>query len=235
MENIAILLGLIIKYGILLIFIVGCFRLLILRKDTRRHYITITFTIVFGSMTIYIFGGNYFYKRQKAKEISGDYKLEYYKCNKCPNCIVRLNKNGTYQLIKEGNEIDKGHWDFSIDLMGVFLEIENGSNSDLLDSTKTLSYIKNDNCQEIWRKENLKTAINGKVVQIDTIHDGYGVYAIFIEDVLSKVKIRYEPKYIGHPWLNDKVEIGDRIIKQSNSMTFQIEKANKTIVKLEEK
>jgi hypothetical protein len=235
MESIAILLGLIRKYGILLIFIVGCFRLLILRKDTRRHYITLTFTIVFGSMTICIFGGNYFYKMQKAKEISGDYKLEYYKCNNCPDCIVRLKKNGTYQLIRNGLEIDKGHWDFSVDHLGVFLEIENGSYSEFLDTTKTLSYIKNDNCQEIWRKENLETAINGKVLQIDSNHNGYGVYAILIEDALSKAKIRYEPKYIGHPWLNDKVEIGDRIIKQSNSMTFQIEKSNNIVLKLEER
>ena len=234
MENIAILGDLIIKYGILLICTIGLTRLWLLRNDTRRHYITLIITTVFSLLTIYIFGGNYIYKKQKMKEISGDFKLTYYKCEKCPECIVKLNSNGTYVLMKSGQEIDEGDWDYSSNLSTIFLDIENGSNNEILDETKTLSAIKNENCQEYWRNENLKTAFDGLILQIDTTNVRYGVYSIIVEDSKTKKHMKYEPKYIGHPWLNDKIQVGDRITKQYNTMIFRIEKTNNKILLLKE-
>src|SRR5690554_2485395 len=173
MENIAILGGIIIKYGILLICIIGLIRLWLLRKDNRRHYITIIITVIFTFLTIYIFGGGYIYKKKKMSEISGDFKLTWYKCEKCPECIVKLSSDGTYILLKNGQQIDGGKWDFSSELLSIFLNIENGSNNEILDENRTLSYIKNENCQDYWRSQNLKSVFEGKILQIDSTNTGY--------------------------------------------------------------
>lgn len=233
MENIAILGG-IIKYGILLICIIGLLRLWLLRNDKRKHYITIIITAFFTLLTIYIFGGGYIYKNQKMRAISGDFKLQYYKCEKCPDCIVRLSNDGTYILWKNGHQIDKGNWDYSRDFLTPFLQIENGSNHEVFDEKRTLSYIKNDNCQDYWRNQNLNAEFEGAIIKIDTINKGYGVYSIIVKDEIMKREFTYEPKYIGHPWLNDKIQVGDSIWKKKNIMSFTIKKINNGTIEVTE-
>lgn len=234
MENIAILVGLIIKYGTLLICIIGLARLFVLRKDKRKHYITIIITTIFTLLSIYIFGGGYVYKKKNMREISGDFKLTWYKCEKCPECIVKLNSNGTYILLKNGQEIDKGNWDYSTELLTIFLQIENGSNNEIFEENRTLSYIKNDNCQDYWRNKNLKAEFDGEILQIDTTNTRYGVFSILVKDERTQRELKYEPTYLGHPWLNNKIQIGDRISKAQNSMKFTIRKADGKIIELTE-
>ena len=234
MENIAILISLIIKYGILLICLLGLLRIWILRNDKRIHYITIIITSIFTFLTLYIFGGGYLLKRKTMKEISGDFKLTYYKCEKCPECIVKLNESGTYILLQKGNQVEKGNWDYTSDLSTIFLEIENGSDSEVLDSTRTLSAIKNKNCQEYWRNENLKTEFDGIILHIDTLNKGYGLYSFILEDEKTKKRINYEPKYIGHPWLNEKLKVGDKVMKKQNSMKFIIKNVNNQTIEINE-
>lgn len=234
MENIAILGDIIIKYGVLLIGIIGLIRLWLLRKDNRRHYITIIITVFFTLVTIYIFGGGYMYKKKKMSEIAGDFKLTWYKCEKCPECIVKLNNDGTYILLKNGRQIDEGNWDFSSELLTIFLHIENGSNNEILDENRRLSYIKNENCQGHWRSQNLKSVFDGEILQIDTTNTGYGVFSIVMNDERTQKELKYEPMYLGHPWLNDKIKVGDRIKKELNSMKFIITKPNGEKIELTE-
>lgn len=205
-----------------------------MRKDNRRHYITIIITVIFTFLTIYIFGGGYIYKKKKMSEISGDFKLTWYKCEKCPECIVKLSSDGTYILLKNGQQIDGGKWDFSSELLSIFLNIENGSNNETLDENRTLSYIKNENCQDYWRSQNLKSVFEGKILQIDSTNIGYGVFSILVKDERTQKEHKYEPKYLEHPWLNDKIQIGDRITKEQNSMKFTIRKVDGKTVELTE-
>lgn len=226
MENIALLIGLIIKWGILLIAVTGIIRLLVLGKSGRKHILTMIITILFSVLSIYIFIGNYISRKSEMNKIAGDYKLTYYMCEKCPDCIVRLYNNGAYQLIKNQKVIDGGNWDYEKELLTILLKIENGSSNDIVDSTKTISYIKNDNCQKYWRNQNLKQEINGTVIQIDTINNHFGICSIWINDKITGENIYYEPKYMDHPWINDKIEIGYYILKEKNSMRFMIKELN---------
>ena len=129
-------------------------------------------------------------------------------------------------MLRKNKEIDHGDWDYYQQLFSIFLNIENGSSNDLLDSTKTISYIKNDGCQEYWKKQNLLQEIDGIILRIDTEAALYGVHSFIYEDRKTKDTIRYEPKFIGHPWLNEKISEGDRVSKASNSLLFKITKPN---------
>ncbi|HTO14732.1 MAG TPA: hypothetical protein VLZ83_03130 [Edaphocola sp.] len=226
MENIAILGEVILKYLILLISIIGLIRLWIIRKDGKKHYLTFIITSISTFFALGIFGGGYFKNMIKMSEISGDFRLNYYQCEQCPECIVRLTKDGTYVLLKNGQEIDKGNWDYSTELYTVFLHIENGSNNEVLDDKRTLSYIKNDNCQTYWYNQNLNSGFSGKILQIDTINTHYGYYSIKVRDERTQRNLVYEPKYLGHPWLNDKIKVGDTVTKDQKSMNFSIKKAD---------
>lgn len=235
MESIGLLIGLIIKYGILIISLIGLRRIWVLRKDKKRHYLTIIITTLFIVLTFRVFFGSYEGDKSIREEISGNYKLTYYKCEKCPECVVKLDKNGTYILLKNDKQIDKGNWDYHKQIETIFLNIENGSSNEILDSTRTLSYIGNKNCQEYWRNQNLKIKFEGTILRIDTTYSTYGVYSFLLKDNYTHKEFLYEPKYIRHPWLNDKITIGDFIKKEENSMKFLIIKKNKDTFEVNER
>jgi hypothetical protein len=68
--------------------------------------------------------------------------------------------------------------------------------------------------------------INGIIIRIDSSNKHCGVYAIEVENTITKKIINYEPKYISHPWLNNKIMLGDKIYKKRNSMIFIVRKPN---------
>lgn len=234
MEGPAIFIGLLIKWSIVAIAIFGLLRLLILRNDGKKHWLTKILTCFFVLLASYIFLGSYRVRHSQLEKIAGDYKLHSYKCEECLGCIVRLRNDETYTLLKDGVEIDKGNWDFSEYVETIFLKIENGTQSDILDTTRTISYIKNAGCQEYWRKQNLQQSLNGKIVKIDTSEAIYGVYSFAYIDWKTKDTFQYKPKYIGHPWLNEKISVGYVINKETNSLTFKITKPNGDVVTVSE-
>ena len=226
MEGPAIFIGLLIKWSIVAIAIFGLLRILILKNDGKKHWLTKILTCFFVLLTSYIFIGSYRFRHSQLDKIVGDYKLHYYKCEECLGCIVRLRNDDTYTLLKDEVEIDKGNWDFSEYVETIFLKIENGTQSDILDTTRTISYIKNEGCQEYWRKQNLQQSVNGKIIKIDTAEAIYGVYSFAYTDQKTNDTFQYQPKYIGHPWLNEKISVGNFINKEKGSLTFSITKSN---------
>ena len=234
MEGPAILIGLLIKWGIVAIAIFGLLRILFYKKDGKKHWLTKIFTFFFVLLASYIFIGNNQVRHSQLNKITGDYKLHYYKCEECFGCVVRLKNDETYTLLKDGVEIDKGNWDYSEYLETIFLKIENGTQSDIIDTTRTISYIKNEGCQGYWRKQNLQEAVNGKIIMIDTAKAIYGVYSFTFIDQKTKDTFQYKPKYIGHPWLNDKISVGSFINKETNNLTFKITKPKGEVITVSE-
>jgi hypothetical protein len=234
MEAIGLLVWILIKWGILTIAILGILRILFYRKDGKKHWRTKILTCFFVLLASFIFISSYKSRHSNLNKISGDYKLHYYKCEECLDCIVRLNNDETYTLLKNGVEIDKGDWDFSEDFYTIVLKIENGTQNDILDSTKTISYIKNEGCQAYWRNQNLLQPINGTIIKIDSAKAIYGVYSFVYLDLETKDTIQYKPKFIGHPWLNDKISVGCLINKEKNSLIFRITKPNGDILTVSE-
>lgn len=234
MEAIGLLIGFLIKWGVLTIAIFGLLRMLAYKKDGKKHWLTKVLTCFFVLLTLFIFISGYRVRHSQLDKISGDYKLHFYKCEECRGCIVRLKNDETYTLLKDAVEIEKGNWDFAEDLFTIFLKIENGSQNDILDSTKTISYIKNEGCQEYWKNQNLLQSINGTIIKIDTAKAIYGVYSFSYLDLETKDTIQYQPKFIGHPWLNEKIYVGCLINKAKNSLTFKITKPNGDILTVSE-
>jgi len=215
----------IIGYSFLLFSIIGIVRLLKLQNDAKKHYLTKIMTFIFIAITFFLFIGSSIGHKNEMEELAGDYIIEYYKCEKCFNCIVKLKINGTYELTKSKQIIDTGDWDFTKTFVTPFIIFNNG-NEQQINSNRTLSYIKNNNCQEYWRNQNLAQEINGKIIKIDSTKTKYGFYSIEVEKNNTKETIKYTPKYIHHPWLNNKIRIDYLIRKEKNSMTFIIKKTN---------
>ncbi len=214
-----------IKYGFLLISIIGITRLVILRKDKRKHITTKVITSFFFIVTLYLFVGSYISRKEKMKELSGEYKIKYFNCEDCKNCIAQLNNNGTYTLLKKGEIIDKGGWDFTEPFLTTFIIFNDGIEQEIRLNNTILS-IKNNNCQEYWRNQNLEQEMDGIVVNIDSTNTNYGMFAFDVVNNSTKDTILYEPKYIHHGILNNKIELGDYIKKEKNSMVFFIEKVD---------
>lgn len=68
------------------------------------------------------------YKRKASEVFVHDYTLLNLDGQKCDDCIVRLNKGYTYDIIINGKIIGNGDWDIetAIDIPSYFLRIENG-------------------------------------------------------------------------------------------------------------
>ena len=215
----------VIKFSFLFISIFGVLRILILRKDTKKHNLTKILTLIFLVSTLYLFTRSYITHQKEMKELAGNYSIEYYKCEKCINCIAKLKSDGTYVLKQNKQILDTGDWDFTKTLVTPFIIFNNG-NEQQINSNRTISYIKNNNCQEYWRNQNLAMEINGIIIKIDSLNKHYGVFAIEVENAITKKIIKYEPKYMSHPWLNNKIMLGDKIYKEKNSMIFIVKKSD---------
>ncbi|MFI1745522.1 hypothetical protein [Thalassobellus sediminis] len=141
------LLFLLIKFGFLLVSIIGIVRLFKLRSDKKKHITTKVFTIGTLIITIYLFVGNYIEKKRDLIELSGKYRVEYFMCEKCHNCIAELKGDGTYKLTQNNIVLDTGEWDFTKPFVTTFLIFNNGNEKEIK-SNKTISNIKNGNCKE---------------------------------------------------------------------------------------
>ena len=230
MESVAILAEFLIKWGVLAIAIIGLLRLIAHKGDGKKHLITKMLTCLLLLFSLIIFVSYYRVRRSQIAEISGDYKVRYYKCEECLGCTARLRTNGTYALLKNGVEIDKGSWDFEENLLAVFIHIENGVQGEVVDSTRTISYIKNEGCQKYWRNQNLLQEIDGTIIKIDSAAAVYGVYSFIYRDSKTNDTVRYEPKYLRHPWLNGKLSPGFRVHKEKYSLVFRITKPDGKVV-----
>ena len=147
MEGIAMLIGLVIKYGLLLISIIGLLRLWRTRSDGKKHYLTKVLTIIFTILSLYFIVGGYIVKKSKRNKIAADYNLTYYKCEKCPTCSVRLKKDGSYIILNNNREVDNGTWDFKETFEGLWLYVEDGIQGAALGSDGVIDRMKYYDCK----------------------------------------------------------------------------------------
>ena len=232
----------IVKWGLVALVLFGIERMYAYRGDGKAHLATKICTVLAVFFALCIFIAEYLSDKDSVEKITGDYGLRMYKCDECIGCIVRFKKDKSYTVLKYnaqiGNgtwaEIDRGTWDFSVSMAEVFMEID-GKKHGVLDDTKTISGIKNDNCRHYWRIQNLQQSINGTVLSIDSTNNTYsGVYPFTYLDAATKNTISYEPKYVGHAWLNDVLSVGCFVSKEKDSSTFRITKPNGKVVVIPE-
>jgi hypothetical protein len=159
------------------------------------------------------------------------YRLGVYRCEECPDCEVVLKRNGSYVLTRRDSVLREGDWDFRDEYGAIYLEVEGGSGSDFLDSTRTLSSIGNEGCQTIWRRRNLEQALDGVVESVSSEPNYIGLAAFRVRNRATGMLERYDPRYIGHPWLTNRIAPGMHVIKHRGSMEFyKVDAAGDTIL-----
>ena len=163
------------------------------------------------------------WKEEASKKYLGIYKLEILDCKPCDNCEINLLPNYTYIILKNKKNVGKGKWDIgtAFDIPGDFLELENGPKNVIFNTSRQIEYITKLDCCVLGCEENIATEFNGKIVKIDSTNSYYGQGTISIE-TKSGDTIKYYPKYFAHPWIKDRIEIGDNIFKAKNTMSFTI-------------
>jgi len=145
----------------------------------------------------------------------------------CENCVVRLDSNYTYQILKGGVNAGQGKWDIgtAIDIPAYLLHIENGPGYVVPHSRKIIDYISRINCCIKGCETNIADGFSGGIVRIDSTRSHIGQPTIFIKRLKGDTIIYY-PKYFDHPWIKDKISVGDQITKLEKTMNFRILKKN---------
>jgi len=142
----------IIKFGALLISVVGVIRWWKLRKDNRKHWQTKILTTISVLITLYLFIGEYAQSKTRMTELAGVYEVQRLNCEDCFKCKATLNQNGTYKLERNGEVIDSGNWDYKdVDFDAEYLRTDlifdgQKSSGPELDSLNIISSMKSEEC-----------------------------------------------------------------------------------------
>jgi len=143
----------IIKFGALLVSIIGIIRLWFVRNDNRKHLQTKVFTLIATIISIALFTGEYNQSKKRMNELAGVYKVENFKCEKCIECNATLIKDGTYKLEQNNKILDSGKWSFEdIEFDAEFLRTDlifDGQRvyGRELDSTRVIANLENTDCR----------------------------------------------------------------------------------------
>ncbi|WP_196886165.1 hypothetical protein [Aureivirga sp. CE67] len=72
-----------------------------------------------------------------------DYKLLKLDGELCENCILRVKKGHTYDILKDGQKVGEGDWDLEnpLDFPGFVLHLENGPGWMIYESDTIIDYI----------------------------------------------------------------------------------------------
>lgn len=222
MGKFTVLGGLIIKclvVGLPLIFLLLLFRK---NKSKLSTLFILLFFLLTSANAIYFLVSAHERKIEVSKKYLGSYKLKRLDCKECENCKIILHPNYTYDIIKNEKVIGEGQWDLEINSeTGYFLKLDNGPNYMMYDTSREVESIDRKNCCVAGCNENLQEEFSGKIVDIKV--DGYhfNQKTIFIQISNGDI-IKYYPKYFAHPWIEDKLQIGEYFSKRKQSMNFTI-------------
>jgi len=105
--------------------------LYIIFKKRKRLLISIPLAVLLLGLVILV---SLTYREHKLKENAaakkylGDYKLVRPDGQDCQHCLVRLNNDYRYYILKDDKVVGHGKWwlETAIDIPGSFLQIENG-------------------------------------------------------------------------------------------------------------
>jgi hypothetical protein len=222
MGNFTVLGGLIIKclvVGLPLVFL-----LLLLRKKKSR--LSTIFILLFFLLTtanaIYFFVSAHDRKIEVSKKYLGFYKLNRLDCKECENCKIDLHSDFKYDIIKDGKIIGNGKWNLEINAeTGFYMELDDKPGYMLYDTPREIETIDRIDCCLTGCNENVQEEFSGKIVDIELVGNHFGQKTIFIQSNNGDT-IKYYPKYFGHPWIEDKLQVGDYFSKAKQTMNFTV-------------
>jgi hypothetical protein len=231
MSNVGLLLEYILKaiiVGVPFTLFVILTILIILKK---KYWITIStllfFFLISCSFAIYIFYNIKQRKNENDELYKGKYILRKLNCRDCENCIIDLKNNYTYDILKNNQLTDiHGKWDTDIehDAGSIILTIDDDNFMDVdpLSGSREISFISKVDCDKFNYQEQLSDEFEGKIVDVklNEIHDFFG-YQVLIIETNNGNTIRYNGKYLSHPWLEKYFEKGDYIVKVKNTMNYK--------------
>ncbi len=221
MANLSLLFDIILKIFVTGLPIVALILLYVNRKDklwTYRYLVLFLLTLC---------GATYFHirvnqvKSEKAKKYFGLYKLERLDCEDCETCEIDLRSDYKYNIIKDGQIVGVGIWSLGLYDMGYYLDIENGPNYVIDESLRRIESISRINCCLKGCKNNLKAEFQAKVIDIRVKGYHFNQKTLFLLGN-SRDTLEYFPDYYMHPWIEDKINVGDILIKRRNSMDFTV-------------
>jgi len=222
MGNFTVLGGLVIKC-----FVVGLpfvFLLLLLRKKKSR--LSTTFSLLFFLLTtanaIRFFVSSHDRKIEVSKKYLGLYKLNRLDCNECDNCKIDLHSDFKYDIIKDGKIIGNGKWDLEINPeTGFYMELDNKPGYMIYETPREIETIDRIDCCLKGCNENMQDGFSGKIVDIELNGNHFGQKTIFIQ-IANGDTIQYYPKYLAHPWIENKLQVGDNFSKVKQTMNFTV-------------
>ena len=222
MGNFTVLGGLIIKclvVGLPLLFLL----LLLRKKQSRLSKIFILFFFLLTTANaIYFFISANERKIEVSKRYLGFYKLNRLDCKECENCKVDLHSDFKYDIIKDEKIIGNGKWDLEINPeTGFYMELDNKTGYMIYDTPREIETIDRIDCCLTGCNENIQDEFNGKIVDIEIKGNHFGQKTIFIQ-IANGDTIQYYPKYLGHPRIEDKLQVGDNFSKAKQTMNFRV-------------
>ncbi len=221
MGNFTVLGGLIIKCLVIGLPFVSLLLLLRKKKSRLSTIFILLFFLLTTANAIYFFVSAHDTKIEVSKKYLGFYKLNRLDCKECENCIVDLHPDFKYVIIKDGKIIGNGKWDLEINPeTGFYMELDNKSGMHY-DTPREIETIDRIDCCLTGCNENLQEEFSGKIVDIALQGNHFGQKAIFIQSNNGDT-IKYYPKYFRHPWIEDKLQVGDYFSKRKQTMNFTV-------------
>lgn len=222
MGNFTVLGGLTIKcliVGLPLIFLLFLYR----KKKSRLSTIFILlFFLLTTANAIYFFVNAHETKIEVSKKYLGFYKFNRLDCKECKNCKINLLSDFKYDIIKDEKIIGNGKWDIKINPeTGFYMELDIKPSFMIFETPREIQTIDRIDCCIMGCNENITEEFNGKIVGVELIGNHFGQKTIFIQ-INNGDTITYYPKYFAHPWIEDKLQVGDHFSKTKQTMNFTI-------------
>lgn len=221
MGNLAVLGGLIINclvFGLPILFLL----LLLINKSRASRLFALLLFLLTTVNAIYFSVSSGDRKEAASKKYLGFYKLNRLDCEDCKSCRINVRSNYTYDIMQNEKVVGEGKWDLEINAeTGYFLTLENGPGYMIDESVREIEMISRENCCLAGCDKNIQEEFRGKIVDKKPGRDSFGQNILLIK-LGNGDTISYYPKYFKHPWIEDKVQIGDYFSKQKGAMSFKI-------------
>lgn len=180
------------------------------------------FFLLTTANAIHIFISNHDRKIEVSKKYLGIYKLDRLDCEECMNCKIDLHPDFKYDIIQNKKNIGNGQWDLEINAeTGFYLKLDNGPGYMIYDTPREIQSIDRKDCCFTGCNDNLDEEFNGKIVNIELDGNHFGQKTIFIKTNNGDT-LKYYPKYFRHPWIEDKLQVGDYFSKRKKAMSFTV-------------
>lgn len=222
MGNFTVLGGLLIKCLVLGLPLVFLLLLWKMNKSRLSTILILLFFLLTTANAIHFFVSAYNSKIEASKTFIGFYKLNRLDCEECENCKVDLQSDFKYNIIKDGKIVGNGEWDLEVSPeTGFYMQLDNKTGHMIYNTPREIETIDRIDCCITGCNENLQEEFSGKIVDIKLDGNHFGQKAIFVE-INSGDTIKYYPKYFGHPWIENKLQVGDYFSKRKQTMNFTV-------------